>query len=314
MKRLILIPALCLCLLAACAAPPAPLPVEEGGAAPLAAADRAEAPAPPAAEDTVYLSCRIVDGAADGELLLAELERGVVRGEAQSGTGVYRLCLTPDISVTVDGETAGAAGLEDGMPVEIAYNGAVEETFPARLCGVRSVAGFTVGTRQSPGGGFYDLCGLYLQVLDDLWNRDAGLNGDITLAALDLSRAPGGLTESEKSALAWRFGELHGAEVLTAGWEELREQGYLTACGAGASVPAEGEVHSGDWYEWRDGCLFSIRPNDGHEGEAYSLPILFFDAEKYRSPLGAYCLFDCSALWPEMGSWSGYSIGGEMIS
>ena len=44
------------------------------------------------------------------------------------------------------------------------------------------------------------------------------------------------------------------------------------------------------------------------------LPVLFFDAEKWRSSLGAYCFYDCSAVWPEMGTWSGYQIGSEMIS
>ena len=39
-----------------------------------------------------------------------------------------------------------------------------------------------------------------------------------------------------------------------------------------------------------------------------------FDAQKWRSPLGAYYFGDCSALWPELGSWSGYKVGHEAIS
>lgn len=309
MKKTMLYPAICLCLsfLTACAVPAA------------APADNGEPPAavsPPPGEETAYLSCRIVDGAEDGVLLLAELEESVYGGHggAQSGRGVYRLCVTPDIPVTVDGEKADAGSLRDGMPVEIAFVGSVQETFPGEFGQVCALAGFTAGTRQSPGGGFYDLCGLYLQVLDDLWNKDSGLNEGIALASLDLSQAPGGLTESEKSALAWRFGELHGVEVLTAAWDELREQGRLTASAVSTPAPAEGENFSKLWYQWEDGCLFTIRPNEGHEGEVYSLPVLFFDAEKWRSPLGGYCFYDCSALWPETGTWSGYSIGGEMIS
>jgi len=60
--------------------------------------------------------------------------------------------------------------------------------------------------------------------------------------------------------------------------------------------------------------LFSITPNEDHEGEACSLPTLFFNAEKWRSSLGAYFFHDCSAMWPEAGTWSGYQIGSEMIS
>ena len=67
-------------------------------------------------------------------------------------------------------------------------------------------------------------------------------------------------------------------------------------------------------YSWEDGCLFSIRANGSHGAECYALPVLFFDAEKWRTPLAAYCLYDCSALWPEVGTWEGYSIGSEMIS
>lgn len=57
------------------------------------------------------------------------------------------------------------------------------------------------------------------------------------------------------------------------------------------------------------------RPRQGHRMEAaFSLPVLLFEAQKWRSPLGAYWFTDCMAVWPEMGSWESYSVGGEMIS
>ena len=95
--------------------------------------------------------------------------------------------------------------------------------------------------------------------------------------------------------------------------DELKEQGYFTASSLSTPKPEDGE-DSPLWYQWDDGCLFSIQPNENHEGEIYSLPTLFFNAEKWRSPLGAYCFYDCSAGWPACGTWSGYTIGGEMIS
>lgn len=307
MKKNTLLLALCasLCLTAACGAPPpqtAPAPPSGGEPTPISA---------PAEEVPVRLACRIVDGAEEGVLLLAALDAPLHDGPEglHDGRSVYRLTLTADTPVTLDGQPAVAADLRDGMPVEIAFNGQVSETFPAQLDQVWSVAGYSTGAPQCPGGTLYDLCGLYLQALDDLWQKDPALNEDITLAALDLTQAPGGLLDSEKAALAWRFGELHGVEVLDLTFEELKEQGYLTA-----AAPAEGEAPSGLWYSWEDGCLFSIRPNSGHEGEIYSLPTLFFDAEKWRTPLGAYCLYDCSAVWPEMGTWSDYTVGSEMIS
>jgi len=68
-------------------------------------------------------------------------------------------------------------------------------------------------------------------------------------------------------------------------------------------------------YQWEDGCLFTISANHDHDEETYfGGPILFFDAQKWRSPRGAYGFSDCSALWPGSGTWSSYNIGGEFIS
>ena len=303
--------ALVLCLSLTACAPAAETPESpartEGPAAP---ADPAGVP-PSLAEDEepTVLTCRVVDGAEDGNLLLAELDEGLY-----GGTGVYRLNVK-DVPVTLDGEAAEPSVLEDGMAVDVAFNGHVLESFPAQLGEVYSVSAWSRGRGRNGGGTMFDLCGLYLQVLDDLWQKDPGLNDGITLAGLDLSQAPGDLTESEKAALAWRFGELHGVEVVTGTFDELKEQGYFTASAISTPAPEEGEDYSRLWYQWEDGCLFSITPNEDHEGELYSLPAVFFNAEKWRSPLGAYCFYDCSAGWPEFGTWSGYQIlGGEMIS
>lgn len=290
---------LCLCL-SACGSAPA-----EGPEAP-------ETPVPPAAEAPpslaedeapAVITCRIVDGAEDGNLLLAELDEGMY-----GGSGVYRLDVS-GVPVTLDGEAAEPAVLEDGMPVEVSFNGAVAESFPAQFGEVYAVSAWSRGQEKNAGGTAYDLCGLYLQVLDDLWRRDPGLNENISQAALDLSQAPGELTEGEKAALVWRFGEMHGVECFAATFEELKDQGYLTAEPLG-----DGARSGAAFYHWEDGCLFSIKANEGHDGEVYSLPVIFFDGSKWRSSLGAYCFYDCSAGWPERGTWSGYQIGSEMIS
>ena len=317
MKKRFLSLALCLCLAlpAACgspapagpsASPTAPQPPEDG-ALPSLAED----------ETPAWLTCRVVDGAEEGVLLLAELDAPLSggRGEHHDGKGVYRLRVSADTPVCLDGQPASAADLRDGMPLEVAFNGLVLESFPAQLGEVYSVSGYSTGSAQCPGGSYYDLCGLYLQVLDDLWKRDPALNENLSTVSLDLTQAPGALLESEQSALRWRFGELHGVEVLDLTFEELRDQGYLTASSLSAPAPEAGEAAPSSLrYSWEDGCLFSIRANGSHGAECYALPVLFFDAEKWRTPLAAYCLYDCSALWPEMGTWEGYSIGSEMIS
>lgn len=296
---------LALCLLLTGCAPAAETPESpartEGPAAP---ADPAGVP-PSLAEDEepTVLTCRVVDGAEDGNLLLAELDEGLY-----GGTGVYRLNVK-DVPVTLDGEAAEPSVLEDGMAVDVAFNGHVLESFPAQLGEVYSVSAWSRGRGRNGGGTMFDLCGLYLQVLDDLWKKDPALNEDISQIALDLSQAPGELTEGEKLALVHRFGELHGVEAFAATFEELKEQGYLTPEPLGDGAP-EGAA----FLHWEDGCLFSITPNEDHEGESYSLPTLFFNAEKWRSSLGAYGFYDCSAGWGQVSTWNGYQIGSEMIS
>ena len=296
---------LALCLLLTACAPAAETPESpartEGPAAP---ADPAGVP-PSLAEDEepTVLTCRVVDGAEDGNLLLAELDEGLY-----GGTGVYRLNVK-DVPVTLDGEAAEPSVLEDGMAVDVAFNGHVLESFPAQLGEVYSVSAWSRGRGRNGGGTMFDLCGLYLQVLDDLWEKDKGLNENVSQIALDLSQAPGELTEGEKAALVHRFGELHGVEAFAATFEELKEQGYLTSEPLGDGAP-EGAA----FLHWEDGCLFSITPSEDHEGESYSLPTLFFNAEKWRSSLGAYGFYDCSAGWGQVSTWNGYQIGSEMIS
>lgn len=285
---------LCLCLLAGC-----------GGQRPAEAPP--DTPETPSAE--AYLSCRIVDGAETGSLLLAELDAPLdsAHGGLADGRGVYRLSVTEDTPVFLDGQPAGPNVLRDGIPVEIAFNGEIQESYPAGLGQIQALSAWSPGTEQSPGGSFYDLSGLYLQVLEDLWAVDSGLNASgVNMVSVDLSQAPGGLLESERQAIAWRFGELHGAEPLTASYEELVDQGYITG------EPLEGS--DAKFMEWKDGVLFSITANEDHEGEAYSLPALFFNAAKWRSSLGAYEFYDCSCLWPELGTWESYQVESQMIS
>ena len=277
---------LALCLLLTACAPAAETPESpartEGPAAP---ADPAGVP-PSLAEDEepTVLTCRVVDGAEDGNLLLAELDEGLY-----GGTGVYRLNVK-DVPVTLDGEAAEPSVLEDGMAVDVAFNGHVLESFPAQLGEVYSVSAWSRGRGRNGGGTMFDLCGLYLQVLDDLWEKDKGLNENVSQIALDLSQAP-------------------GVVAFAATFEELKEQGYLASEPLGNGAP-EGAA----FLHWEDGCLFSITPSEDHEGENYSLPTLFFNAEKWRSSLGAYSFYDCFAGWGQVSTWNGYQIGSEMIS
>ena len=298
MKRhaVLLTAALCLSLLTACGSPGGgpqePAPGDSPTVSVQPSAGPRETPGGAAS-----LTCRIVDGAEEGNLLLAELGEGLY-----GGTGVYRLTLTDGLPVIVDGGSASASDLKDGMEVTVSFNGTVQETFPAVLDGVTSLEA------QTPAGGtYYDLCGFYLKVLDDLWNVDEALNG--ATVGMDLSAAPGGLTESEQAALIWRFGELHGVHTVAGTFDELLEQGYITAEPLGEDAPEDAF-----FYSWEDGCLLSITPYETEGRQSYSLPTLRFGAQKWATSLGAYFFTDCTAVWPEFGTWSDYTVGAEAIS
>lgn len=246
----------------------------------------------PGSEEGTTVKLRLVEGGGSASLLLA----GKNRGE------VYSVSLGSNVPVYLDGRLADSSVLEDGMMLEVLFN-SVLETYPAQLGGLSQIRAYSLGTEENPSGTYYDLCGLYLQVLNDLWDVDSGLNKDVRYVSVDLSQAPGGLTEAEKDAIAWSFAGQHGVEALTLTQEELAEEGYLTEVDTGAEYKV---------YQWEEGVLFSITPVE--EAPDFNLSELKFDAEKWRGPLGAYCFVDCTAVWPEGGTWSGYEVDMEAVS
>lgn len=212
------------------------------------------------------IACLIVDGAAEGNLILADL----------NGPGIYRLN-TADLEIYEGRTKLTPADLKDGMAISISYN-TILETWPAQFHHVT-----LLDVLDQP---IYDYCGLYFQVLEDLWGTDSGLNGDITYLGFDLSELTD-LSAGEKSALIWRFSELHGATPLTGTYEELVQQGYI----------------NGSKLYWEDGLLLTLK---GSAAEGFS-------ATKWRDGTGAYFFFDCTAKQDKDGTWS-YKIGGQAIS
>lgn len=231
-----------------------------------------------AGADTMTL--RVVGSGEGGILVLA--------GE----TELYALPLD-GLTLYLDGSSVSAAEIESGMTAEVWYTGGVQETYPAKFSQVVAVS----LSREDDAR--YDLCGLYLQVLEDLWNKDAGLNGGAEIVSVDLSKAPGGLTAGEKAAIAYVFSQRHGVEGLTMTFDELREEGYL----AGEKTE-NGKMA----YSFPNGLLFTITPEETQENGA----AVCFSAGKWRSPLGAYYFTKCTASRGDSG-WE-YSVGAELIS
>lgn len=234
-----------------------------------------------APEDAERLTCRIIDGADTRDLILAGADGG--------DSSVY-LMSCAGLPIDWGKKAAQEQTLRDGMLVEIAYTGGIQETFPALI---GSAAGLTV----LPGTD--DLCSLYLDVLEKLWSTDEGLNSDITELGVDLSQTR--LTPSEQAAVAYAFGQLHGLLPIQGTLEELTARGYIT-------LPASGET--GDCLPyWENGCLFTIREQDPS-----GTGTVKFDAEKWRSGIGADFFTDCSSTQNSSGEWSDYEIGSYAIS
>ena len=138
-----------------------------------------------------------------------------------------------------------------------------------------------------------DVCELYLEVLEDLWNVDSGLNGGISQIGIDFSGLTH-LTEEEKESVMSDFASRHNLPYIAGTWEELCEQGYIDK----------------DNLYWEDGLFFSIKTTEVND---FILDSTTFDAQKWRSGLGAYFFSQCTARKKLNGKWS-YTVGAEMIS
>lgn len=263
MRKSLLVLALAL-LLAGCSAAPA----GETSTPPTRNPGETETPGP-AAEGSAVMTARLVE---DG--LLAEGEDG-----PYGGTAILTFGVDEDTAITVDGQPARADDLKPGMLLTVTWNGMVAESYPGQLGSVYAIS--------ADSGDTDDRCGLYLQVLEDLQDADPGLNTELEELGVDFSGLTD-LTESEKAALAWVFGNAHGLIPITGTWDELVEQGY---------IDGENLVWNGS------GCLFSLT-GSAEEG---------FTAEKWASGLGIYIFSNCTAQQNADGTWS-YTVGAEAIS
>lgn len=205
------------------------LPLLLAALLPLTACARAEeAPETPEADGTAVKQVRLVDTAQDGSLIVA----GEARGDV--------LTLSPDeVSILWDGVERSPEALRDGMLLEVGYGGTILETYPAQFYQPRSITVLEEGE---------DLCGLYLQVLNDLWADALGGESGVETIGVDAS-ALEGLSEGETDAMAYAFGMAHQTGLPLRGtFDELTEQGYIEPAGDGArplarrgSVPPGGE-------------------------------------------------------------------------
>lgn len=218
--------------------------------------------------------CRIIDGADTGNLLLAS---------QNDPADIYMLNIT---GRTLVFQSSASEKLENGMLLQITHDGSILESYPAQFGNILEILVLDYGMDN--------LSELYLDVLNDLWETDPGLNSDITELGVDLSQTR--LSASERAAVAWAFGNAHDLFAIQGNFDELSDMGYIDK----------------NLLQWENGCLFSIT-EQMQEG-VYSLNAVSFDAQKWRSGNGAYFFMDCSSVQSALGRWSGYSIGGQAIS
>ena len=162
-----------------------------------------------------------------------------------------------DLPVTY--EDPSQTEIVPGNQIQIGYGGTVEETFPARLGNVEAI--------RVQVDGFDNLCALYLQVFQDLWDTDTALNQG------DRPAGPGPLPDPPDPGGAerrggWPWGNRWDLPVHQATWEELVQAGTI----------------DGENLQWEDGLFLAIREEDPMADS------LTFTAEKWRSGLGGLLL------------------------
>ena len=286
---------LCLCLLAGCG--------RTGSTG--NTCRTAEAPGESMVSDTMGGSGEKAVSAGETFRIIQEQPENLLLAKTDGNSAdVYTLSLR-DVELTLDGNAfdRNEPGAHQDLPgktltgalVEVAYD-LVLETYPGQLAEV------TVVNIRSDG--FDDRCALYLRVLNDLWAVDEGLNSDITMLSVDLSQT--GLSDSEQAAVVWVFGGMHDiSETMTMSYEELAAEGYLSD----TDPEVDGIPH------WRDGCLFTITEQETGDNELNGARnTVTFDAQKWRSALGAYFFTDCTASRDAQGHWGDYTVAAAAIS
>lgn len=180
------------------------------------------------------------------------------------------------------------------MTIILSFTGCKKDTYPSNLNPIENEAPSTPidevdSNNQTTKNLEGTLVGMYIDVIDRLWETDSGLNGeDVKKIGFDLSELIN-LTKEEKEQLIDIVAEKYEREPLIGTFDELSKEGYIAG--------VEG---------WSDGILITIKVTKVGKDS------FIFDATKWRSGDGAYYFFNCEGILKD-GSWS-YRIGEEAIS
>lgn len=159
-----------------------------------------------------------------------------------------------------------------GMVVEVTFDGSVLDSYPGQIYASR----IEVVGRED------DMVSLYMNILKQVYKNDEGLNGDISMIAVDISGVHN-LSKGEKDAILYKAWLLFGMEVIPGTFEELKEQGYIY-------------TDEDNFSSFPKGVLLEIETVEV-EKDSFR-----FEASKWRSGLGADFYTDCRA-WKEDGKY-----------
>lgn len=206
----------------------------------------------------------LTDGIMNCRILYRMEESLLLAGEEDDMAGELILFSPVGIDVADEqGNTAQPSQLEAGMTVQIHYDGSVLESYPCQLSGVTALR--ITGTFES-------LLPFYLDRIDELYKKDAGLNESTEKIALDLTGLTN-LTEKEKEAICYVVGCRYEKETFQSTYEKLCE---------------EGQIDREEMY-YKDGMILSLSSQE-RSGQRF-----IFSAMKWRSGLGAIGYQDAKA-------------------
>lgn len=306
------------------------------------------------AEDDPAAGTEKVEPAGETFRIIQEQPENLLLAKTDGNSAdVYTLSLR-DVELTLDGNAfdrnePGAYqsfpdGTLTGALVEVACD-LVLETYPGQLAEVTAV--------NLRSDGLDDRCALYLRVLNDLWAVDEGLNSDITMLSVDLSQTGLSDSEQAAVAWVFG-GMHDISETMTMSYEELAAEGYLsdtapevdgiphwkdgclftiTEQNGQDSIHVEQDsknITGADPLprtEEKSGAACQLPPAEAGQGQSDFCPVktksgepdalqntVTFDAQKWRSALGAYFFTDCTASRDAQGHWGDYTVGAAAIS
>ncbi|MBE6114700.1 MAG: hypothetical protein E7191_06425 [Erysipelotrichaceae bacterium] len=134
---------------------------------------------------------------------------------------------------------------------------------------------------------------MFLEVIDDLMEEDAGLGKGDKILSLDISDNLQLSTQDIEIMAQIMKNRYSFQETLTMNYEALNAAGY---------------IDTNDIPYFKEGLLISITSDQGYKESRFT-----FDASKYKGGLAAYFFGDCEAVYEKNDGWD-YEVGYHAIS